>query len=32
VKTPEFHGAIDATGADIPGAMVDYALSVLPMD
>ena len=30
--TPEFHGAVDATGADIAGAMVDYALSVLPMD
>jgi [lysine-biosynthesis-protein LysW]---L-2-aminoadipate ligase len=30
--TPEFHGAIDATGVDIAGAIVDYALRILPLD
>ena len=30
--TPEFHGAVAATGVDLAGAMVDYALRVLPPD
>jgi [lysine-biosynthesis-protein LysW]--L-2-aminoadipate ligase len=30
--TPEFHGAVEATGADLAGAMVDYALRALPLD
>ena len=30
--TPEFHGAIDATGVDIAGAIVDYALRILPLE
>jgi [lysine-biosynthesis-protein LysW]--L-2-aminoadipate ligase len=26
--TPEFHGAMEATGVDIPGAIVDYMLKI----